>query len=107
MIANVSQMKTGTDKTAKGNGAAVTAAIQARVERVDWERIYADLDAQGWAIAPKILTHAEADAIAGLYHQGDGFRSHVIMGRHGFRVGQNLRRDGPALGVEIGVDPLP
>src|SRR5258708_26630338 len=88
MIANVSKMKTGTDKTAKGNGAAVTAAIQARVERVDWGRIYADLDGQGWAIAPKILTHAEADAVASLYHREDGFRSHVIMGRHGFGRGE-------------------
>ncbi|SDJ98389.1 hypothetical protein SAMN05444171_0234 [Bradyrhizobium lablabi] len=88
MTANVSQMKNGTEKTTKGNGATVTAAIQARVERVDWERIYADLDAQGWAIAPKLLTHAEADAVVGLYHRGDGFRSHVIMGRHGFGRGE-------------------
>jgi hypothetical protein len=88
MTANVSQMKHGNEKTAKGNGATVTAAIQGRVERIDWERIYADLDAQGWAIAPKLLTHTEADAVAGLYDRGDGFRSHVIMGRHGFGRGE-------------------
>jgi hypothetical protein len=88
MTGNVSQMKARTEKTAKGTGDGATAAVQARVERVDWERIYVDLDAQGWAIAPKLLTHAEADAITGLYHQDDGFRSHVIMGRHGFGRGE-------------------
>jgi uncharacterized protein len=89
MSANVRQAKAGTAKTtSEGNGAAVTPAIQARVERVDWERIYADLDGQGWAIAPKLLTHAEADAIASLYHRENGFRSHVIMGRHGFGRGE-------------------
>jgi uncharacterized protein len=88
MTANVSQMKNGNEKIAKGSGATVTAAIQARVERIDWERIYADLDAHGWAIAPKLLTPAEADAVAGLYDRSDGFRSHVIMGRHGFGRGE-------------------
>jgi hypothetical protein len=43
-----------------------SAAIQARVDSVDWAKVNADLDAQGWAVVPKLLTHAEADSIAGL-----------------------------------------
>jgi hypothetical protein len=54
------------------------------VDGVDWMKVHADLDAQGWAIVPKLLTCAEADSIASLYHQEQGFRSQVIMGRHGF-----------------------
>jgi hypothetical protein len=46
-----------------------SAAIQARVDAVDWAKVHADLDTQGWAIVPKLLTHAEADSIAGLYHR--------------------------------------
>lgn len=62
--------------------------METRVEAADWARVGDDLDAQGWAIAPKLLTGAEADVIAGLYDQETGFRSHVIMGRHGFGRGE-------------------
>jgi uncharacterized protein len=70
-----------------GSAAGAT-AIRARVDAVDWPKVYADLDAQGWAIVPKLLTYAEADFIAGLYHREDVFRSQVIMGRHGFGRGE-------------------
>lgn len=62
--------------------------IAARVETVNWAKVHADLDAQGWAIAPKLLIPAEADSIVGLYHREHGFRSQVIMGRHGFGRGE-------------------
>ena len=63
-------------------------AIQGRVDDIDWTRVHGDLDAQGWAMVPQLLTPAEADSIAGLYHQGKGFRSQVIMTRHGFGRGE-------------------
>jgi hypothetical protein len=34
------------------------------------------------------MTGREAKQIAGLYHQEQGFRSHVIMARHGFGRGE-------------------
>jgi uncharacterized protein len=67
---------------------ASAAAIHARVDGIDWTQIRADLDAQGWAVVPKLLTHAEADSVAGLYAQKQGFRSHVVMARHGFGRGE-------------------
>ena len=67
---------------------AAPGAIQARVDRVEWARVHTDLDAQGWALARTLLTSAEADAIAGLYDNGHGFRSHIIMARHGFGRGE-------------------
>jgi hypothetical protein len=63
-------------------------AVAERVDRIDWAQVHADLDAQSWAIAPGLLTHAEADMIAGLYHRPDGFRSQVVMSRHGFGRGE-------------------
>jgi hypothetical protein len=71
-----------------GAAPVVPPAIETRVERADWAQIQADLDAQGWAISPGLLTHAEADAIAGLYRHADGFRSEVVMVRHGFGRGR-------------------
>jgi hypothetical protein len=63
-------------------------AFEQRVDQVDWTQVHAGLDAQGWAIAPGLLTHAEADSIAGLFARGEGFRSHVVMARHGFGRGE-------------------
>ncbi|TAJ73491.1 MAG: proline hydroxylase [Phenylobacterium sp.] len=59
-----------------------------RIEAVDWPRVSAELDGQGWAILPKLLDAAEADAIAGLYAREAGFRSRVVMARHGFGRGE-------------------
>lgn len=63
-------------------------AIEARIDAVDWAKVHADLDAQGWTALPKLLTQSEADHVTGLYHQEQAFRSHVIMARHGFGRGE-------------------
>jgi len=73
------RMSRATDSAARA-GSAIT--IEARVESVDWVNVHADLDAQGWAIAPKLLSGAEADFLSGLYHQEHCFRSRIIMSRH-------------------------
>jgi hypothetical protein len=89
MPANPRKTKAGGANTSPETGsAASSAAIEARVDAVDWPKVHAELDAQGWAMVPKLLTHAEADAISGLYHREQGFRSHVIMARHGFGRGE-------------------
>jgi hypothetical protein len=64
-----------------------TPTIETRLDQVDWTAVHADLDAQGWALAPALLTPAEADAISGLYARAEGFRSQVVMARHGFGRG--------------------
>jgi hypothetical protein len=66
----------------------VSGEIEQRVDAIDWPQVSADLDTQGWAILPGLLTHKEADAIASLYGQDDGFRSRVVMARHGFGRGE-------------------
>jgi len=60
----------------------------ARLGGFDWQAIHVDLDREGWALMPRLLTRAEAESIAGLYRQERGFRSHVIMARHGFGRGE-------------------
>ncbi|MBB2200068.1 2OG-Fe(II) oxygenase [Gluconacetobacter tumulisoli] len=54
----------------------------------DWSHVAAALDARGWACLPGMLAPADADAIAGLYDRPDGFRSRVVMERHGFGRGE-------------------
>ena len=54
----------------------------------DWTRIAAELDEQGWAVLPGLMTDAACDAMAGLYARDDAFRSTVVMARHGFWRGE-------------------
>lgn len=55
---------------------------------LDWPRITADLDAQGWALTGPLLKPRTCQGIAGLYDQEAGFRSRVVMARHGFGQGE-------------------
>jgi len=55
---------------------------------LDWTRIAADLDAQGWALTGPLLKPRTCENIAGLYDQEAGFRSRVVMARHGFGQGE-------------------
>lgn len=62
--------------------------MRARIAGQDWPAALAALDAQGSALLPNLLTPEACRAVAGLYGQEDGFRSRVIMGRHGFGRGE-------------------
>ena len=59
-----------------------------RVETFDWTSVSTDLDAQGWAALPNLLTTEECESVAALYDSRDRFRSHVVMARHGFGQGE-------------------
>jgi hypothetical protein len=58
------------------------------IDGIDWEAVRTDLDGQGWAVLPGLLSAAECDATAALYGPGPMFRSHVVMARHGFGLGE-------------------
>ena len=59
---------------------------QDRVSAVDWAAVSAELDGQGWAVLSGLIGDGEGEDIVGLY--GGGFRSHVVMARHGFGQGE-------------------
>lgn len=71
----------------------VTSAVSAgnavgRIQRLDWERVTRDLDAQGNAVLEGVLSEDECRTIAALYPEEEHFRSRVVMGRHGFGRGE-------------------
>ncbi|WP_371130374.1 2OG-Fe(II) oxygenase [Phenylobacterium sp.] len=63
-------------------------SVESRVGALDWPTALATLDAQGSAVLPGLLSPDECRAVAGLYGQEAGFRSRVVMGRHGFGRGE-------------------
>jgi hypothetical protein len=68
--------------------AAAQTAAEQRIAHYDWRTIGADLDAQGCAVLPKLLTPRECFELAALYPHEEHFRSHVHMARHGFGKGE-------------------
>ena len=58
--------------------------IDDRVAALDWPALQSELDEHGVARAAGVLRAQECREIAGLYELEEGFRSRVIMGRHGF-----------------------
>jgi hypothetical protein len=60
----------------------------ARIPRIDGSALEGDLEAQGWSVLRDLLTSAECDGLASLYAQEEGFRSRVVMARHGFGKGE-------------------
>ncbi|MDO9336443.1 MAG: 2OG-Fe(II) oxygenase [Caulobacter sp.] len=59
-----------------------------RLAAVDWTAVASNLDAQGFAVLPGLLRPDECERVAALYDQPGGFRSQVIMARHGFGRGE-------------------
>ncbi|QUS40904.1 proline hydroxylase [Tardiphaga alba] len=63
-------------------------ASDPRLDAIDWQRIGADLDAQGCAVFDKLLSPAECRVLAALYPDDTSFRSRIVMARHGFGRGE-------------------
>ncbi|MDH4386566.1 MAG: 2OG-Fe(II) oxygenase [Caulobacter sp.] len=70
-----------------------------RLEAADWNRMATELDRQGWSVLPGILSPADCGSIASLYDEGAGFRSQILMSRHGFGRGEYRYFDYPLPGV--------
>ena len=68
--------------------ASSSAAIAARVSALDWPAVHTGLDAEGFAVLPGLLGATECAGIAALYADGNYFRSHISMARHGFGRGE-------------------
>jgi hypothetical protein len=58
------------------------------VDGLDWARAESDLDAQGWAVLPRLLRAEECERAARLYDDEPLFRSRIVMARHGFGKGE-------------------
>ena len=58
------------------------------IAQVDWAAVETELDARGCAILPGLLSPEDCGAVTALYDRPAGFRSRVVMSRHGFGRGE-------------------
>lgn len=70
------------------------ATLGERVAALPWPELQADLDAQGFALTPAVLSRAECAELTGLYDTGT-FRSVVHMGRVRYGEGEYKYFDRP------------
>jgi hypothetical protein len=77
--------------------------MAARIGRQDWDRIGAELDADGSSVVRGLVDDEECDRLAALYEDERLFRSKVVMSRHGFGQGeyQYFRYPLPPLVAEL------
>jgi hypothetical protein len=63
------------------------ASMTQRIEAVDWEHIEGSLLERGYAVTGTILTLEECDSLLALFREERHFRSHVVMERYRFGIG--------------------
>ena len=66
---------------------APTPSIAERIEALDWAAVERSLSESGYAVTAPVLSRAECDALVALFQEESRFRSHIIMGRYRFGVG--------------------
>jgi len=71
------------------------AAARSRLAAVDWAQVATSLDSAGVAVCQGLLRPQECAALAALYDEESGFRSRVVMTRHGFGRGEYRYFDYP------------
>jgi hypothetical protein len=62
--------------------------LKQRVATCDLPRLAAQLDEQGYALTPTLLSPDECDELISLYADSGAFRSRVVMERHNFGRGE-------------------
>jgi hypothetical protein len=61
--------------------------ITERIDALDWNGAEQSLSERGYAVTTPILSPAECNTVAAFFNDASRFRSHVIMERHRFGVG--------------------
>ncbi|MDE2286890.1 MAG: 2OG-Fe(II) oxygenase [Burkholderiales bacterium] len=76
------------DRVQLAQAAPSTLDWPARVDAQPWADLGAALDERGWAVAPGLLGAHECRQMAAGYADDEGFRTRVVMSRHGFGRGE-------------------
>jgi uncharacterized protein len=69
--------------------------ISERIAKLDWNAVEESLSTRGYAVTPTLLNRHECANLAALYVDETRFRSHIIMERYRFGVGDYKYFDYP------------
>src|SRR6266446_10951492 len=72
-------------QAARKTAAALT--IAQRIDALDWSNAEQSLSERGYAITGPILSLAECSSLVALFNDASRFRSHVVMERYRFGIG--------------------
>jgi hypothetical protein len=70
-------------------------AIHRRVDAMDWSEVEESLGERGHAVTAPLLTAEECAELVSLYREEKKFRSHIIMERYRFGIGDYKYFDNP------------
>jgi hypothetical protein len=70
-------------------------AVEEKIDALDWVALEDSLSARGYAVTPSLLTTEECADLVALYNDEKRFRSHIIMERYRFGVGDYKYFDNP------------
>lgn len=59
-----------------------------RVAAIDWKGMESELNTQGFAVTPTLLTPEECEELVALYAEENRFRSRIVMERYAFGRGE-------------------
>src|SRR5260370_25816133 len=65
----------------------VSPSIAQRIGALNWDSAAKSLSERGHAVTSSILTPTECDSLVALYNDASRFRSHIIMERYRFGIG--------------------
>jgi uncharacterized protein len=63
-------------------------SLSNQIDLLDWATLSDTLDERGYALTPPLVSPDQCSTLASLYDREDGFRSTVVMARHGFGRGE-------------------
>ena len=66
---------------------AATPSFTQRIDALDWKNAEQSLSQSGYAITAPILSPAECDSVTALFNDASRFRSHIVMERYRFGIG--------------------
>jgi uncharacterized protein len=84
-------------------------AARLQLASTNWVEMEKGLDARGFAVIKELLTEPECRETASLYSSNEGFRSRVVMAKHGFGRGEYkyFSYPLPALIAELRIEIYP
>lgn len=76
-------------------GSSKKTSIKERIDALDWKAAAESLSARGYAITTPLLAQDECGALIAFYNEEERFRSHIVMERYRFGIGDYKYFDNP------------